>query len=77
MPRPTSPIVIDPVALRILREKDGHTKTTLARAVGLSPQYLNDLETGHRRGNARVIGAIAEALNIPRSLLEQRREEAA
>lgn len=77
MPRPPSPIEIDPVALAVLREKDGHSKTSLAKAAGIALGYLSDLESGRRKGNPKVIGQLAEALNVPRSLLEKRRADVA
>lgn len=63
--------------LRTLREKDGHSKTTLARATVLdgkpmSLSYLTDLENGRRQPNARVIAALARSLNVPKSMLEKR-----
>lgn len=76
MPRPPSPVEIDPVALAVLREKDGHSKTSLAKAAGMSLSYLSDLETGHRKGNPDVITKLATALNVPRSMLEKKRDVA-
>lgn len=77
MPRPQAAVEIDPVALTVLREKDGHTKTTLAKAAGITIGYLADLESGRRKGNPAVITKLSSALNVPRSLLEKRRSEAA
>lgn len=74
MPRPPSAVRINREALRILREKDGHTKTSLAKAAGMAVGYLADLENGHRPGNAVVIAKLADALNVPKSMLEARRE---
>lgn len=73
MPRPPAPVEIDPVALAVLREKNGDTKTGLAERAGMSLGYLADLESGRRKGNAEVIAKLAAALNVPKSLLEQRR----
>jgi transcriptional regulator with XRE-family HTH domain len=74
MPRPPSPIEIDPVALTVLREKDGHSKSSLAAKANMSLGYLSDLESGRRKGNPEVIGKLADALNVPRSLLEKKRD---
>lgn len=73
MPRPKSAITLDATALRILREKDGHTKLSLAKAAGVAIGYLSDLENGKRPGNATVIAKLAAALNVPKSMLEARR----
>lgn len=75
MPRPPSPVEIDPLALTVLREKDGHSKTSLAKAAGMTIGYLSDLESGRRKGNPEVITKLASALNVPRSLLERRRDQ--
>lgn len=76
MPRPPAPIEIDPVALVVLREKDRQSKTALAQTAGISIGYLADLESGRRKGNPRVIGLLADALNVPQSMLEKRRSVA-
>ena len=73
MPRPPAAIEIDPIALTVLREKDGHSKSSLAAAAGVSLGYLSDLESGRRKGNPDVIGKLAAALNVPRSMLEKKR----
>jgi transcriptional regulator with XRE-family HTH domain len=63
-------------ALRVLREKDGHTMTSLARTAGMSLGYLSDLENGRREPNPRVTLKLAQALNVPTSVLEKHRREA-
>lgn len=60
--------------LRVIREKDGHTLTTLAKAAAMSLSYLSELEAGHRRPNPRIIAKLAHALNVPKSVLEPRPE---
>ena len=77
MPRPPTAVEIDATALCVLREKDGHSKSSLARLVGMSLGYLSDLESGRRKGNPEIIGKLAQALNVPRSMLETRRRDAA
>jgi transcriptional regulator with XRE-family HTH domain len=66
-------VEIDPVALVVLREKDRSSKTHLAKRAGISLGYLADLESGRRKGNPEVIGKLADALNVPTSMLERRR----
>lgn len=60
--------------LRILREKDGTSLTGLAGRVGISPQYLGDIEAGRRtlKRNPGLIKKLAEALNVPMSMIEHR-----
>lgn len=77
MPRPPVTTEIDPIALVVLREKDGHTKTSLAAKAEMSLGYLADLESGRRKGNPAVIKRLAAALNVPVSMLEKRREPVA
>ncbi len=66
-------MTIDAEALTILREKDGYTKTAFAQRVGISLQYLCDIEKGRRNCKPNVIRSMAEALNVPVSMLEKRR----
>ncbi len=67
--------------LRVLREKDGHSLTSLAAVTTLgegrpmSLGYLSDLENGRRQPNAKVTKALARALNVPVSVLEKDRRE--
>lgn len=65
---------IDGNALRVLREKDRYTATAFAEKVGISLQYLGDIESGRRtlKRNPDLIGRMAEVLNVPRSMLEKR-----
>ena len=60
--------------VRTLREKDGQSKTALAKRVGISLGYLNDIEHGRRlcKNNPGMIKRIAEALNVPMSMIERR-----
>lgn len=57
--------------LRVIRTKDGHTLTSLAKTAGMSLSYLSDLENGRRRPNAKVTKKLAVALNVPVSVLEK------
>jgi transcriptional regulator with XRE-family HTH domain len=63
--------------LTVTRELRGLRKIELARLVimesgkHISPQYLNDLESGHREPNPSVTLKIARALNVPLSFLEK------
>lgn len=64
--------------LRVIREKDGHTLTSLAKATVLDGKpmslgYLSDLENGRRWPNPKVTKALALALNVPMSVLEKPR----
>ncbi|MBD3778504.1 MAG: helix-turn-helix transcriptional regulator [Micrococcales bacterium] len=59
--------------LRVIREKDGHSLTSLAKAADMSLGYLSDLENGRRWPNAVVTKKLAVALNVPVSVLEKPR----
>lgn len=67
-------MTIDCEALKIIRQKDGHTVATLAGMVNISPQYLGDIEAGRRtlKRNPGLIKALAAALNVPTSMLERK-----
>lgn len=59
--------------LRVIREKDGHSLTSLAAKVGMSLGYLSDLENGKRDPSAAITKRLAIALNVPVSVLEKNR----
>lgn len=60
------------VELTVLREKDGMSKTALAKSAGMSLGYLCDLENGNREPNAVMRKKLATVLNVPMSMLEKR-----
>lgn len=62
------------IELRVLREKDGHSLSSLSREAKVALGYLSDLENGKRRPSAAVIVKLATALNVPKSMLEPRRD---
>lgn len=61
--------------LRVLREKDGHSLTSLAKAADMSLGYLSDLENGKRTPSAPITKRLARALNVPVSVLEKPRQD--
>lgn len=69
-------MTINHEALRVIRQKDGHSIRSLAAhpLVKISPQYLSDIEAGRRtlKRNPGLIKALASALNVPTSMLERR-----
>lgn len=62
------------IELTVLREKDGHTKTSLAKASGIALGYLCDLENGRREPNPRIVKLLAVTLDVPVSMLRKRPE---
>ncbi|GGM70811.1 hypothetical protein GCM10012275_46560 [Longimycelium tulufanense] len=56
--------------LRVVRKKDGHTQASLARAAGVTRQYVSLLERGLRAPTSQVIAKFAAVLNVPKSVLE-------
>jgi DNA-binding XRE family transcriptional regulator len=50
--------------IKVWREYRGLTQQQLAEAVGISVPYLSQLETGKRKGSARVLMVIAQTLNL-------------
>lgn len=66
----TTTMSFDPwLELRVLRERDGHTLTSLAKEAGISLSYLSDLENGRRWPNPRMTKKIADALHVPYSVI--------
>lgn len=50
--------------IRVWREYRALSQQALAAAVGISPSYLSQLETGRRTGTADVLNSIATELKI-------------
>lgn len=65
------------VELRVLREKDGHSLSSLAKAAGVALGHLSDLENGKREPTAAVTKKLSRALNVPVSVLEKHRRAGA
>lgn len=66
----TTLMKFDPwLELRVLRERDGHTLTSLAKKSGISLSYLSDLENGRRWPNPKMTKKLSDALKVPYSVL--------
>jgi DNA-binding XRE family transcriptional regulator len=50
--------------VRVWREHRGLTQQQLAEAAGISVPYLSQIESGKRRGSAKVLAAIARELRL-------------
>lgn len=50
--------------VRVWRESRGLKAVALARAAGISPAYLSEIETGKKDGTFRTMAAIAQVLNV-------------
>lgn len=50
--------------VRVYREYRGLTQSKLGERVGLDPSYINQIEKGKRKGTAKNLKKIADALNI-------------
>lgn len=56
-------------AVRVIREWRDMVQGELAVAVGISQNYLSEIETGHRKGPAELQKKLARALGVPVDLL--------
>jgi ribosome-binding protein aMBF1 (putative translation factor) len=56
-------------AVRVVREWRGMIQGELAVAVGISQNYLSEIETGRRKGPAELQKKFARALGVPLDLL--------
>lgn len=56
-------------AVRVVREWRGMIQGELVVAVGISQNYLSEIETGRRRGPAELQKKLARALGVPVDLL--------
>lgn len=68
-------VAIDGAAVKLHRERCGATRTQYATDLGISVQYLCDIEEGRRLLKRRpdLIKRMAERLNVPQYMIEQRR----
>jgi transcriptional regulator with XRE-family HTH domain len=66
---------INSETLGAMREKDGLSKTDMAKRLGISLSYYCDIERGSRRlkRNPGLVKKIAEVLNVSVSAIEDRR----
>jgi DNA-binding XRE family transcriptional regulator len=55
--------------VRVIREWRGMIQVELAVAVGISQNYLSEIETGRRKGPAELQKKFARALGVPMDLL--------
>lgn len=56
-------------AIRVIREWRGKIQGELAAAVGISQNYLSEIENGRRKGPAELQKKFARALGVPIDLL--------
>lgn len=50
--------------VKVWREYRGLSQQALAKAAGISPSYLSQIETGKREGKTAVLQAIAQVLQL-------------
>lgn len=68
-PHHASP-AIDGAQIRTLRQATGINASALARRVGISPQYMTQIERGHRPTvSPSVCNRLAAALGVDRTAL--------
>lgn len=51
--------------LVVIRERTGHTKTSLGKAAGIHPTLIHRIENGERTATPPVIRKLADALDVP------------
>ena len=57
-------LIEDENPIRVWRQHRGLTQQQLAGAAGIDKSYLSQIETGKRGGSAKVLRAIANALDV-------------
>lgn len=62
----------DPAAVRFALRRAGLTQADLARAVGRSPGHISEVLAGTRNAPTPLLVAIADALDCPVDLLENK-----
>lgn len=72
-------MTVDSEALAVLLDKDGWRHAKFAAALDISPQYLSDILAGRSKlgRSPELITKMAQKLNVPRSMIEARRQEVA
>ncbi|QLH41550.1 MAG: helix-turn-helix transcriptional regulator [Coxiellaceae bacterium] len=50
--------------IKIFREYRGLSQIEMAKKVSVSRQYVSQLESGERKGSAKILKAIAKELNV-------------
>lgn len=64
-------------ALRVIRERSGHSKASLADLAGIDRTLVHRLENGQRNATPDVMRRLAGALKCPVTALMRDDEEAA
>lgn len=62
---------INPAALRSIRELAGVRSGDLARAAGISPPFLSNIEAGRKTPSPTVLHALARRLGVPIDAITQ------
>lgn len=62
---------INPAALRSIRELAGVRSGDLARAAGISPPFLSNIEAGRKTPSPTVLHALAQRLGVPIDAITQ------
>lgn len=57
-------VVINPAALRAIRERSGMSVTSCAAAAGIGQAHLSNIEAGRRKAGPDVIVRLADALKV-------------
>ena len=60
---PAGPL-LNPDAIRAIREAQGYSISELAGAVGITPAHLSNLEAGRRGISAPKVASLARALRV-------------
>ena len=64
-------MLINPAALKAIREHAGHSQLSLAKQSGVSQGHISDIEANNLPANARpaTVKKLAEALGVPTAAL--------
>jgi DNA-binding XRE family transcriptional regulator len=61
----TAALIAAPVPLAFWRKKRGKTQSQLASEVGVSQNFLSDLERGKAKGDVLLYARLARCLDVP------------
>lgn len=66
------PLGQEPSHITWARERSGYTKASLARALGVAPSVITEIEGGTRSATPDVLKAMSDLFECPLSMLRTR-----
>lgn len=68
---------LNSAALTVIRERSGHSISSLAKGVGIDRTHLSGIESGRRNASDPIILKLAQELKVPVTAIIQSPDEVA